>query len=239
MVKKRVKMKKDGKLNLRLFLFMVLFVVFAFAYVVLGIVDNIELISPENNLNTSNLTLFFACNASRGNFTNISLWANDNGTWMMKGINMSTENFTVQVESVPPAISPIVPGSYLDPTQTNFTDMPILVNVTVTDERVAGIHSVWAVIAERAISPYGANLTLFMMNVTNTSSNLGAVYAINITPSFTDNRTSPGAHAVWFCANDTAGNSVRKQYGIRADGPSLPNGYSGRKSFANAICIAN
>ena len=248
MVKKRVQMQKDGKLNLRLFLFMVLFVVFAFAYVVLGIVDNIELISPENNLNTSNLTLFFACNASRGNFTNISLWANDNGTWMMKGINMSTENFTVQtfnisfpnttnnvtfswncrvannsvdglynfsavnytvhVDAVPPAISPIVPGSYLDPTQTNFTDMPILVNVTVTDERVAGIHSVWAVIAERAISPYGANLTLFMMNVTNTSSNLGAVYAINITPSFTDNRTSPGAHAVWFCANDTAGNVV-------------------------------
>ncbi|MBI4440216.1 PGF-pre-PGF domain-containing protein [Candidatus Woesearchaeota archaeon] len=243
-------MQKDGRFSLSLFLFMVLFCLALVSIAVMGIVDRVELLTPDNNINTSNRTISFTCNASKGNFTNISLWANDTGSWENKSTNLSTENgtvqtfnislpstvtnltfdwtcrvynkstgalfnysptnFTVHIDAVPPAILPLKPIG-LDPTQANYTSMPIVVNVTVADERFAGLHSVWVVIYERSTAPYGANLTLMMADPTNANTGIvinatGTIYEMNITPFFADNRTAPGDHAILFCANDTAGN---------------------------------
>ncbi len=234
-------MLREGKLNLRLFLFMILFVVIVFGYVVLGEIQDIDLISPQTYTNTSNQTTIFYCN-STGNYSNISLWANDTGTWMEKGVNntitingtitgfnisgmpnnvsfiwnckaqnstvasvgknynFSKANFTVYVDAAVPSIVPVTPDRSMVNGGYNFTDFPIKVEVNVTDERFVGVHSVWGYIAERSSAPYGTNVSLGLFQ------NKSITWTTNITVTILSNTTNPGPHAIWFCANDTAGN---------------------------------
>ena len=134
-----------------------------------------------------------------------------NGSGGFSNQTINGTNRTITFDTTPPVITGISPDSIGTP--TNYTALPIKLNVTI---REAGNISSVFYILNTVVVAGGANPGLndsdtvnsshFMTFAAGSQQGTNYTYTANLTLNFTSSFTNPGAHSLWFCANDTANN---------------------------------
>ena len=194
----------------------------------------VSFVSPVNNSNSSSQNVTLSFNATDYNLSWCKIWVNQGGWHVIQTIssinasNYSTSNVTTYgegtylwnvwcndtvgntawvggnrtftVDYTAPIVNASNPFNFT-PTTFNFTNFPLKINASVWDNG-SGINYVYYILNSQNIGNYGTNASLVNMSGAN------GVYTDNLTANFTSNYTSPGAHSVYFCAVDYAGNTA-------------------------------
>ncbi len=130
--------------------------------------------------------------------------------------NFSISNYTMIIDTLPPEVRPITPYN-ISTEATNFTEFPVQIIANVT-ENLSYIDSAWYIIntgfcIDMGImgidcSTIGQNQSDLTYLTSYNTSAFTRTYANNLTTNFSSSWTGPGPHSIYFCANDTFGNSA-------------------------------
>ena len=170
-----------------------------------------------------------AYNNSQSNISNASnsatpliSWINytfdrdGNYTWSVScnqtdnNFGFNSTNFTFTIDLTLPNVTANTPaGTFTQGLHTNFSSSPLTIEVSVLDNNT---NTVWYIfnnlstIITLTDGNQSTNTTIGISNDTELGTH--RIYRANISTNFNSSYNGPGAHSLFFCANDSAGNKA-------------------------------